>query len=95
MDQFYLLYEDYAKNNGKQSIEYLAFREVVVINKTPVAKTKPVALLNRLLSLGVDLKELSSKEIAELHNAKHPHFAIIPKMLMPMGYKAALEGIDD
>ncbi|MHA6898005.1 hypothetical protein [Ralstonia pseudosolanacearum] len=79
--QLHVLYEDYAKKNGKPSIDYLAFRKSVALNNVPVAKSKPLALLARLLRLGIDLKANSLQEIAEAHNAQFPLFPTIPKML--------------
>lgn len=81
MGELHTLYEDFAKNSGQTSIEYQLFRANCVLNKTYVARTKPLALLKRLQILGVNLKSLDSKEITEMHNTQYPLFAINPKIL--------------
>ena len=81
MNQLYVLYEEFAKNSNTTSIEYRYFKKVASFDKIPLAQSKPAALLNRLISLGVDLKTLDLKEISILHNAQYPQFPATPKML--------------
>lgn len=90
MNQLHALYEDYAKGKGKPSIQYDGFRETIIMNKVPFAHTMPLALLNRLLTLEIDFKGLTNRELAEIHNAKFPHASIIPRMLNDYGLQKAI-----
>lgn len=74
--QLHVQYETFAKENDKQRIEYLEFRKICVQNKVPIATQKSLALLKRVLALGIDLKAHHTTEIASIHNAQYPLFAI-------------------
>lgn len=79
--QLHVQYEVFAKDNNKQSIEYLEFRKICVQNKIPIAKQKSLAMLKRVLALGINLKAHNTTEIASIHNVKYPQFAITIKEL--------------
>lgn len=90
MDQFYVLYEQHTNGKKRKFIEYITFRETATFMKVPFSRTKPIALRNRLLNLGIDLKAHDSKEIVDCHNARYPLFPITSKMLNAYGLQSYL-----
>lgn len=63
------------------AIDVKIMRKVLLRNSIVIAKTKSVALVNRLMSLNIDLKAHSFDEIVEMHNEKFPNVKTAKKDL--------------